>query len=158
MSYDSDNQEKDKSREERNARRRRIRLDRHTGLDWIDPENGYGKVRGEQALWRAVIMQMLEDAATGSMKSHDQYNKVIARNWLTSDSDDFYMVCDLAGFDVGYLRTNVKKALLNNCKWRKESKPKVKRHMAKGEGKANDTLIIPLHVFRRKSQGAGHAL
>lgn len=123
----SDDTEYDKIKDKLNEKRRRRRLDRHTGIDWIDPENGYGRVRGEQALWRAVILQTLEDAANQSLKPNDQYNRFMAREWLTSESKDFYMVCDLAGFDVGYLRKSIKRALLNNCKWRRESGVKSKK-------------------------------
>lgn len=105
-----------------NNLRAKKRLDRQTGIEWIDPECGYGPVRGERALWRAVILQMLEDAASSSKKTNDQYNKTMARNWLEANSTDFYMVCDLAGFDIEYARKMIKRALLNNCKWRKEPK------------------------------------
>ena len=158
----TDDIKKDKNKAERNRRRRKRRLEKHTGVDWIDPEDGYGAVRGERALWRAVIVQMLEDAASQSAKDHDKYNKEMARNWLESNSQDFYMVCDLAGFDVGYLRTNIKKALLNNCKWRAESKPrkKIQKKTQKTprpiEKKTSETEmpnhnVIPLHDFQKKT-------
>lgn len=144
-----------------NAKRRKRRLDRHTGIDWIDPENGYGKVRGEQALWRAVILQMLEDATSQSTKPNDQYHKFMAREWLLSDSKDFHMVCDLAGFDVGYLRKNIKRALLNHCKWREDSAPKPKKKAKPLELKSTscrtnnklmtEATLLPFHQFHQKT-------
>ena len=150
----ADDIDKEKLREERNKRRRKRRLEKHTGIDWLDPEDGYGAVRGERALWRAVLLQMLEDAASQSSKPHDKYNKEMARNWLESNSQDFYMVCDLAGFDIGYLRKNIKKALLNNCKWRAESKPRKKPRPIKkktSNTKTPDHKVIALHDFKKKT-------
>lgn len=106
-------------RDKRNARRRKRRLEQHTGIDWIDPEEGYGNVRGERALWRAVILQMLEDATNHSRKPQDKFARMQARNWLEGNHRDFTMVCDLAGYDVTYARKQVKKALMHYRQWRK---------------------------------------
>ena len=142
---------------ERNERRRRRRLEKHVGIDEINLDKDWS-VRGERALWRAVILQMLEDAARDSSKPVDLYNKEVARNWLQSGSQDFFMVCDLAGFDVEYLRKNIKKALLNNCKWREEAQPKkpAKKKIRKDKEPPKlklppKAVVLPLHDFHKKS-------
>lgn len=145
-----DDLDREKEKRLRNKRRRRLRLEKHTGLDWIDPEPGSVCVYGERSLWRAVIVQMLEDASNNSQKDEDIYNRDVARHWLTSGSQDFYMVCDLAGFDVGYLKRNVKKALLNNCKWRRESAPKAKPKN-RSKKKPADSKVVQMHEYQKKS-------
>jgi len=58
----------------------------------------------EQALWRAVIMQMLTDALSGSRKEEAQQHKREALVWLRGNTRDFRTVCDYAGFDPEYVR------------------------------------------------------
>lgn len=155
---------KKKKNDLRNARRRKRRLEQHTGIDWIDPEKGYGLVRGEQALWRAVILQMLEDATNNSKKPQEQFARTQARNWLEGTHRDFATVCELAGFDISYVRKKVKQALLNHCQWRKQSKPNSKKDsdlnkkMKSGaSSKTNPTDdqppadILPFNPFLKKS-------
>lgn len=78
----------------------------------------FNPVHAEQALWRAVIVQALMDAASGS----DKYEAAQARNeaviWLRGSSADFATVCYYAGYDPEFVRMMVKKALENGCRWR----------------------------------------
>jgi hypothetical protein len=59
----------------------------------------------DRALWRAVIAQAMDDATGAQYAEHNDFardcnfEKPIAREWLTDDSDDFRLVCDFA--DVG---------------------------------------------------------
>lgn len=78
-------------------------------------------IKGEQALWRAVIVQALMDAGSNSQKMEAKYEKSQAECWLTSYSEDFRIVCDFAGFTADYVRTKSKQALARGCKWRSES-------------------------------------
>jgi len=80
-------------------------------------------IRGEQALWRAVITQALMDASSNSKKSELQYEKSQASCWLDRNSPDFCTVCDYAGFDPIYVRRQTQKALARNCIWRASSAP-----------------------------------
>lgn len=134
----------------RNARRRKRRLEKHTGIDWIDPEGGYGVVRGEQALWRAVILQMLEDAASQSKKPQDMFDRDQARRWLEGNHKDFYMVCDLAGYDISYVKGQVKKALLNHCRWRKDAK-KPAQQLPVIDKPINPCDVLNLNPYLKKS-------
>lgn len=89
-----------------------------TGLEWKDDDDKLFLTRGERALWRAVVLQALEDAASNSKKPTDQYHKLEALHWLEGRSGDFVTVCDLAGFMHKDVRAAAKRALLNSCKWR----------------------------------------
>ncbi len=72
----------------------------------------------EQSIWRAVITQALMDAASQSRKSEARRSRSDALNWLLSDSRDFEVVCDNAGFDPGYIRRRAREALARGCEWR----------------------------------------
>jgi hypothetical protein len=86
----------------------------------IDPQEHLG-IRGEQALWRAVIVQALMDAGSQSGKMEAQYEKSQATCWLTGYSEDFKVVCDFAGFTADYVRSKSRQAIARGCKWRAES-------------------------------------
>lgn len=75
-------------------------------------------IRGEQALWRAVITQALMDTSTQSKKMKLKYEKSQALCWLTTHSEDFRTVCENAGLDPFYVREQSIDALERNCRWR----------------------------------------
>ena len=75
-------------------------------------------VRGERALWRAVIMQMLTDAACQSKKYEAELQRGKARQWLLGMSRDFQTVCDYADYDPILVRRHARKALAGGCTWR----------------------------------------
>lgn len=72
----------------------------------------------EQALWRAVIVQALMDAACGSEKHEAVKARDEALIWLRGTSEDFATVCYYAGYEPEFVRMLVKKALEKNCQWR----------------------------------------
>jgi hypothetical protein len=92
-----------------------------TGLDidadWLSVEADRF-TRGEQAMWRAVILQALTDAASESQKYEARLEREKARRWLLAAGDDFVMVCDLAGFDPMRVKRHVRRALAGGCQWR----------------------------------------
>ena len=77
-------------------------------------------VRGECAMWSAVITQAMMDALSRARTSESSYHKQEAIHWLTSNSSDFTTVCLLAGFDPDYIRKKAKKAIANPRPWRAE--------------------------------------
>ena len=91
------------------------------GIEWKDEDDKLWAIRGEQALWRAVILQALEDAVSHSKRARDRHLKTEARYWLEGTHPDFVTVCDLAGFHPPQIRRQIKQALLNQCKWRLEA-------------------------------------
>jgi hypothetical protein len=62
------------------------------------------EVRGELALWRAVICQAILDAKDG---------KAPALRWLLCNNRDLRRVCDWAAVDVDALRKELMKDLPN---------------------------------------------
>lgn len=72
----------------------------------------------EPGLWRAVITQALMDAATASSKPEARKARADAIQWLLSPSDDFDDVCDNAGLDPDYVRSQAFIALQRGCSWR----------------------------------------
>ncbi|MBV8939033.1 MAG: hypothetical protein JO089_04260 [Alphaproteobacteria bacterium] len=82
--------------------------------------------RGIQALWRAVILQALMDAANRSHKAEIRHHRHQALQWLTLHQRDFFTVCDYAGLDPQYVCRTVREALRRNCQWRAPSGAKAK--------------------------------
>ena len=115
----------------------------------IEESSARSPVCGEQAIWRAVILQALEDAVNRSPKTQHRYEKEQALRWLTERNPDFVLVCDYAGWDPDYVRRKVKKALLNGCKWRAESKQKQSSTKGKKQDLPSDeTKVIPFPTIR----------
>ncbi len=81
----------------------------------------FNPVKGEVALWRAVITQALMDASSQSHKMEAQYEKSQALCWLAGHSEDFRTVCDFADFPPDYVRCRSRIALKRDCKWRRET-------------------------------------
>lgn len=81
-------------------------------------EGAYNPVGQEQAMWRAVIVQALMDAACGSQKYEAQQARQEALVWLRGTSQDFATVCYYAGFEPEFVRKMVRQALENGCQWR----------------------------------------
>jgi hypothetical protein len=87
-------------------------------ISWFD--GPYDSVRGESALWVAVITQAMMDALSRSGNPEAMYHKHEATEWLTGNGKDFVEVCLLAGFDPDYVRRKAKRALVAPRPWRAE--------------------------------------
>ncbi len=72
----------------------------------------------EPGLWRAVITQALMDAASNSKKSDAKRTRNDALAWLLGNTEDFEIVCDNAGLDPDYVRTQARAALHRGFVWR----------------------------------------
>lgn len=81
-------------------------------------EGPYNSVRGENALWVAVITQAMMDALNRSRHPESLYHKHAAIEWLTGGGKDFAMVCSFAGLDPNYVRRMAKKAIASPTLWR----------------------------------------
>lgn len=79
---------------------------------------GYNPVQHEQAMWRAVIVQSLMDAASTSKKPELLVWKREAEVWLRGNTSDFYTVCYYAGLEPDFVREMAATALKNGCVWR----------------------------------------
>lgn len=84
----------------------------------IHENEGYNPVKGEMALWSAVITQALMDAGSESRKPEAQHEKAKAIRWLLGNSEDFITVCLNAGLDPHYIRSKAKEAIERGCVWR----------------------------------------
>lgn len=56
-------------------------------------------VVGERRLWRAVVLQAIDDVF-----SLNDRNQRAAIRWIFGDSEDFRMVCELAGVAPRWVR------------------------------------------------------
>ncbi|MDX1949327.1 MAG: hypothetical protein SFT90_02355 [Rickettsiales bacterium] len=69
------------------------------------------KFSPQQNLWRGVILQAIVDASNNSTKLEMRKIKAKAIAWLHSDNDDVKYVCEMAGFELCYIKKCVKKIL-----------------------------------------------
>lgn len=76
---------------------------------WLD--GPFNPVKGEQALWRAVISQTLMDARNRSAKPEMLSHRIKAVQWLTGMSDDFRRVCEYAGLNPVFVRQKARAML-----------------------------------------------
>ena len=100
----------------RKVSRRSPQKPRHHEL-WNEPYSG---IRGERAVWVAVITQAMMDALSRAKNAEARYHKEEAIRWLTGNSKDFVTVCLFAGFDPDYIRMRAKRALAAPTLWRAE--------------------------------------
>lgn len=96
--------------------------------------DAHNPVRGEMALWQAVITQALMDARGESKKTEAEHDKRLARIWLKGVGDDFADVCLYAGLTPEYVKLRAREALARGCRWRAEA----------GNGKARPGRKKPL--------------
>lgn len=89
-----------------------------TPTSLFDNDEPVNIVRGEAALWQAVITQALMDASSGSRKHEARHEREEAQRWLCGMSKDFVQVCLNAGLEPDYVRTRAAQALQRGCVWR----------------------------------------
>ena len=66
---------------------------------------------GEARLWRAVILQALEDACHPSKAIARELNRAQARRWLLEPNGPFEAVCAFAGMDADYIRKEARRLI-----------------------------------------------
>lgn len=81
----------------------------------------FNPVKGEMALWSAVITQALMDAGSKSKKAEVRKEKAKAIRWLLGNSMDFHIVCLNAGLNPVYVRQKALEAIGRNCIWRRST-------------------------------------
>jgi hypothetical protein len=72
-------------------------------------EPAQGKEQPEKKLWKAVLNQVFQDAFEYSGNKREEGEKKHALDYLKTMHEDYYMVCEYAGFDPNYVHTKVKK-------------------------------------------------
>lgn len=88
------------------------------GSDIYANDGPYNISAGEQAMWRAVIVQALMDASSLSKKPENLQHKRDALVWLRGTSEDFHRVCHYAGFEPSCARQMIRESLDRGCQWR----------------------------------------
>ena len=119
MAQNTDLQDHDRPQEYSSKKTKRTPRSKNRYFD-IFPE-AYNPVSGERAMWVAVITQAMMDALSKSQTIEAKFYRNEAIHWLTENSTHFVMVCQLAGFDPGFIRRRAKKALVTPIPWRLEA-------------------------------------
>lgn len=79
-----------------------------------------GEIPKYIALWRAVLVQQIQDARNNQQKTEFLLVKKTSTLWLDVGNPDFRTVCDYAFLDPWYVMRLLNKAKQNNYRWRKE--------------------------------------
>lgn len=98
--------------------KKKIKRHKIENIEWLNDPNR--PVRGETALWVAVITQAMMDALSKAKNNEARYHKYEAINWLTGNSKNFVTVCLNAGLDPNYVRRKAKRAIASPTLWRAE--------------------------------------
>ena len=53
----------------------------------------------EQKLWKAVLLQAIEDAFGQNQSQVSRFERRVARDWMKDFNIDFALVCENAGFN-----------------------------------------------------------
>ena len=72
----------------------------------------YTRPDSELKLWRAVLGLAAEDAIKDKFKFHQGRNMIDqARSWFLQPTSNFITVCYYAGYDPGYIKYKMGKAI-----------------------------------------------
>ena len=93
----------------------------------------------EKRLFVAVLSQAVHDAFSDHVPALE---KQAARNFLTSNSEDFRSICELAGRDSKYVREKIRKKVLRDKGWNVDiairiSSPRRRKQMAAYRKRSN---------------------
>jgi hypothetical protein len=77
-----------------------------------DDENSY--IITNRSLWRAVILQSIIDIINNSSRTENKIAKIEAKQWVFKENDDFYEVCNLAGYNAKYVRKKIMEIMRQN--------------------------------------------
>lgn len=111
-------------------------------------------IDADRALWRAVLLQMIQDIKTNSKKANDQIAKRRALHWLGTQS--FNTVCDYADYDPSYVMSMIKLSESREFQWRLPTGRgwRIQGRIAKElGGSVSRTLIESQHLDGVKSLG-----
>lgn len=106
-------------------------------------QTAFNPVKGEMALWTAVITQALMDAGSESRKPEARHEKAKAIRWLLGNSEDFNIVCQNAGLDPQDIRHKAMRAIERGCVWRQGMAEKRRSHPAPSVQKKSYIPVPP---------------
>ena len=78
----------------------------------IDDENSY--LVTNRSLWRAVLLQSIIDIINNSSRTENKIAKIEAKQWIFKENDDFYEVCNLAGYNAKYVKKKIMEIMRQN--------------------------------------------
>lgn len=102
-----------------------------------------------QALFRAVILQAIQDAKSRSGKQEMVFWRNQAHHWLFTDRKDFTFICDLAGFHPDHVRRKINAAQERGFFWKNAPLQAVKQKPApkkRGRKPMEKQMRLPLRV------------
>ena len=72
----------------------------------------YARPDPELKLWRAVLGLAADDATRDKYEFHEGRNMIDqARSWFLQPTSNFITVCHYAGYDPGYIKYKMRKAI-----------------------------------------------
>ncbi len=80
----------------------------------ISSTNDDSYLVANRSLWRAVILQAIIDIVNNSSRTENKIAKIEAKQWVFKENDDFYEVCNLAGYTVKYVRKKIMEVMRQN--------------------------------------------
>ena len=76
----------------------------------------------EKRLFIAILSQAVHDAFSDHVPP---FEKRAARNFLTSNSSDFQLICEMAGRSHAYVREKIRKKVLRDNGWNVDTKIRI---------------------------------
>lgn len=74
-------------------------------------ETETSKEQPEKKLWKAVLNQVFQDAFDNTYNEREEGEKKHAWDYLQTMHQDYFMICEYAGFDPNYVHTKVKRKI-----------------------------------------------
>ena len=114
----------------------------------------------EKRLFVAVLSQAVHDAFSSHVPTLE---KQAARSFLTSNSEDFQSICELAGRNYKYVREKIRKKVLRDKGWNVDiairiSSPRRRKQMAAYRKRSNKLTGNAYYAAKKQaaalSQGA----
>ena len=108
----------------------------------------------EKRLFVAVLSQAVHDAFSAHVPSLE---KRAARSFLTSNSEDFRSICELAGRDAKYVKEKIRKKVLRDSGWNVDvkiriSSPRRRKQMADYRKKSNKLTGNAYYAAKKSNQ------
>ena len=110
----------------------------------------------EKRLFIAVLSQAVHDAFSAHVPSLE---KRAARSFLTSNSEDFKSICELAGRDSNYVREKIRKKVLRENGWNVDvairiSSPRRRKQMAAYRKRSNKLTGNAYYAAKKTREAA----
>ena len=110
----------------------------------------------EKRLFIAVLSQAVHDAFSAHVP---RLEKQAARSFLTSNSEDFKSICELAGRDSNYVREKIRKKVLRENGWNVDvairiSSPRRRKQMAAYRKRSNKLTGNAYYAAKKTREAA----